>query len=154
MSSGPLDRLSQFPIGASLSSDDRAKLAAIATLESHSLGITLFVEGDPSDSVYVVVEGRIDLTMRRPGRPDATLLTLGPGDLVGWSALTSDARRVASAHVGAPAVLVRLPRAPLLALCEQDHDIGYSVTRLAFAEVGRRLHETRLQLLDMYGATR
>ena len=153
MSSQPLDRLSQFPIGASLSDDDRRKLAAFATLEGHPLGSTLFVEGGPSDSVYILVEGRIDLTMRRPGQPDTTLLSLGPGDLLGWSALTTEARRVASAKVSAAAVLVRLPRAPLLALCEQDHDIGYSVMRLAFGELGRRLYETRLQLLDMYGGT-
>ncbi|MFZ5477372.1 MAG: cyclic nucleotide-binding domain-containing protein [Myxococcota bacterium] len=145
--------LSGMPLARALSDGDRAKLAGIATLEELHAGATIFREGDDSAAVYLVAEGRISLSMRLPGRPEVTLLTLGPGELAGWSALTGAPLVVATGRAVERVVLIRLPRDSLLALCDQDHDIGYAVIRLAFGEVTRRLQETRLQLLDMF-ATR
>ncbi len=143
--------LPRIPLTRALSEGDRAQLAAIATLEEHRAGATVFREGAASDAVYLVAEGLVSLSMRLPGRPEMTLLTLGPGDLAGWSALTDAPLVVASGCAVERVVLIRLPRDALLALCDQDHDIGYAVMRLALGEVARRLHETRLQLLDMFG---
>ena len=141
-----------MPLAGALSEGDRAKLARIATLEDRPVGVTIFREGDASAAVYLIAEGLLSLSMRLPGRPEAMLLTLGPGELAGWSALTSGAVVAATGRVVERVVLMRLPRDELLALCEQDHDIGYAVMHLALGEVARRLQETRLQLLDMFAA--
>lgn len=144
--------LSGMPLARALSEDDRAKLAGIGTIEELHAGTTIFREGDASAAVYLVAEGLLSLSMRLPGRPEATLLTLGPGEMAGWSALTSGACVAATGRAVERIVLIRLPRDELLALCDQDHDIGYALMRLALGEVARRLQETRLQLLDIFGA--
>lgn len=148
-----LDLLATLPVAAGLDAGDRAKLAAIARLEQLPAGARIFAEGDRADAVYLVVDGRIALDMRVAGGEQVTVLTVGPGELVGWSALIGDTR-VASARAVSPVRLVHLPKAELNALCDADHDIGYAVMRLALIEVSRRLEDTRLQLLDVYRSHR
>jgi CRP-like cAMP-binding protein len=144
------DLLATLPVAAGLDAGDRAKLARIATVELHPPGARIYVEGEPADSTGLLVEGRVALSMRVVGRPDVTVLTLGPGELIGWSGLTDEATRAASVRAVEPVRLIHLPREPLRALCEADHDIGYALMRLALHEVARRLKDTRLQLLDVY----
>lgn len=144
--------LSVLPRVGALSAGDRRKLADRAVLEEAPTGRILFREGEPSDAAWLVSAGRVSLSLRTPGRPETVVLSIGPGELLGWSALLAGPapRRVATGAVTAPAVLLRLPRDEILALCDRDHDIGYTLFRLAFAEVSERLHDTRLQLLDLY----
>lgn len=133
-----------------LSRDEHEQLAAMATLETHPAGTTLFSEGAPPGDLYVVLSGRVTLCMRVPGQPETCFLSLRAGELLGWSALLNR-RRVATARVVQPAKLLRLPASDLLELCEADHDVGYVFMRQAFEELADRLHSTRLQLLDMFG---
>lgn len=147
------ERLARIPRLSGLSPDDLAKLAAITTLEVAPAGAVLFREGDPSDRFWLVDTGRVALTLKPSGRQETTLLTLGPGDLLGWSALLGTGRRVAQGRVTQDCTLLRLDREPVLALCEADHDVGYALMRLAFEEVSERLLHARLQLLDLYGRT-
>lgn len=146
-----LQLLTGIPAMQALSVTDREKLAAVATIDEFAVGTVIFEEGSLSEASWLVAKGRVSLGMRRSGRPEVILLTLGPGDLLGWSALQADNKRVAVGRVVEQATLVRLPRRATQILCETDHDIGYVLMKLAFTEVARRLHDTRVQLLDMYG---
>lgn len=146
--------LADLPATARLDDGDRAKLAAIATLRDCAPDERIFVEGDPVQASALIAAGRVAIRMRVPGQPDRTVLTVGPGELIGWSALTDHAGYAAGAVALEPTRLVVLPREPLRLLCEADHDIGYVLMRLALGEVARRLHDTRLQLLDLYRSAR
>jgi CRP-like cAMP-binding protein len=96
------------------------------------------------------VEGRVSLGMRFGGHREVLVLTVGHGDLVGWTALLGGTW-TATARVVERATIVRLPGAELAALCEREHDIGYALMKRLFAAMALRLHDTRLQLLDMFG---
>lgn len=133
-----------------LAAADMERLAAITRVLVAPTGSVLFREGDPSSSVLLVARGRVGLTMRFPGRPEVAMLTVGGGEMLGWSGLRPGARRVASGRVMETATLLELPATSLYALCEADHDVGYALMRFGFEEVSLRLHDTRLQLLDMF----
>jgi CRP-like cAMP-binding protein len=109
-----------------------------------------FDHGGPWHAVLLVAEGRVALSMRFPGRPEVAMLTVGSGEMLGWSGLKPGARRVASGRVVEAVTLLEFPAAALHALCEADHDVGYALMRFGFEEVSLRLHDTRLQLLDMF----
>lgn len=144
----PLVLLERFPRLATLS--NKGRLAALATVVMVPPGAVLFREGDVSDAVLLVAEGRVALSMRFPGRPEVAMLTVGNGEMLGWSGLKPGARRVASGRVVEAVTLLEFPAAALHALCEADHDVGYALMRFGFEEVSLRLHDTRLQLLDMF----
>lgn len=143
--------LEAMPGWASLAREHREALAALATVEGAPAGTWLFREGDPSDRVYWVASGRVTLTLGIGGRPEAAVLTVGPGEILGWSGLRAGGRRVASGRVAEAVELLSWPSDALADLCERDHHVGYAVMRLAFLEVARRLEDTRVQVLDVFG---
>jgi CRP/FNR family transcriptional regulator, cyclic AMP receptor protein len=113
-------------------------------------GEYLLHEGAAAERFYLIREGTVALQIAAAGRAPATFLTLGPGEIVGVSWLappycwTFDAR--AASLVRALAV----DTACLRAKCESDHDLGYELMRRCSSLLVRRLHATRLQLLDVY----
>jgi CRP-like cAMP-binding protein len=142
--------IARLPVFADLDDAERAAIATLARVEQVPAGTTLFRESEPADDIRFVVEGSISLGMRFGGRGEVVILSLGPGELVGWTALLGGSW-TATARAVEPSTLVRLPGAALSALCERDHDIGYGLMKRLFTAMARRLHDTRLQLLDMFG---
>lgn len=140
----------RLPAFADLDDAARATVAALARVEQVPVGTTLFRESDPADDLRFILEGQISLGMRFGGRGEVVVLSLGPGELVGWTALLGGTW-TATARAATRSTLLRLPGAELSALCESEHDIGYAIMKRLFAAMARRLHDTRLQLLDMFG---
>ncbi|MBZ0117529.1 MAG: cyclic nucleotide-binding domain-containing protein [Sandaracinaceae bacterium] len=147
--SADVQHIAQMPFFSRLRDDEQQKLAGICQVEDHKAGEVLFREGDPPGDLYFVLEGRITLGIRTGGA-ESSVLSLGPGEMVGWSSLLRRPR-VASGRVTQPARLLRVSASDLLSLSEQDPAIGYALMSQAFEEVADRLQDTRLQLLDMYG---
>jgi CRP-like cAMP-binding protein len=139
-----------LPAFVDLDAAERAAIADLARVEHVPAGTTLFRESDPADDLRFLVEGRVSLGMRFGGRGEVVILSLGPGELLGWSALLGGSW-TATARAVERSTLLRLPGAELSALCEREHDIGYGLMKRLFAAMARRLHDTRLQLLDMFG---
>jgi CRP-like cAMP-binding protein len=129
-----------------------ARLAALGQVEAAEADAVLLQAGDPSRRLWVVLAGRVALSLKTAGH-ETVVLTLGPGELVGWSSMLPEAQPLAVANVRAvePVRLLVFDARRLQALCEADHEVGWAVARAVLAAVGRRLTETRLQLLDLYG---
>jgi CRP-like cAMP-binding protein len=143
------ERLRAIPAFREASASALETLAAAGDEVVVAQGSLLFAEGDPADDVYFVLEGRITLSLRVGGR-EILVLSLGPGELTGWSGLLPHGR-VATARASLPSRTLRLPGRVVLDACEADHELGYRIMRHLFGELARRLHDTRLQLLDVFG---
>ena len=113
-------------------------------------GFVLFREGQIEDEVFVVFSGHVRLSMKVPGRGEVTLMTAGPGDLVGWSGLISDGVMTATATVLDPTRLVAMSGRCLKQLCDSDPQLGYVLMKRLAQVISRRLVSTRLQLLDLF----
>jgi CRP-like cAMP-binding protein len=83
-----------------LSAAELRLLATTLRAESFEDGATVFVEGSPGDSLYIVVEGSVRISRRFPGRGENVLTTLGRGEVFGEMALVDDQLRSADAHAG------------------------------------------------------
>jgi len=136
-----------------LSRKDLEKVAAIATVEERHVGTILFREGAISDRLYVILGGSVALDMHVPRRGQVRILTIGPGVILGWSALLTDQQMTAMATVVEDVKFVSIPGQGLQALCEADKDVGYAVMRRMAVALARRLLATRLQLLDLFMET-
>ena len=66
-----------------LQAEDRAKLAAVSTLESFPRSSLIFREGDLARSVHLVVEGRVKVAKLTPAGREVILDMPGPGDPIG-----------------------------------------------------------------------
>lgn len=136
-----------------LSAEDLDKVAGIASAESYEAEAVLYQEGEISRTLHVVSSGRVALDMCMPRQGCTRILTVGPGELLGWSALLNDGTMTVRATAVEPTILVALPARELQQLCDDDHDVGYVILRQVAVALSRRLLATRLQMLDMFGET-
>jgi CRP-like cAMP-binding protein len=149
------DILSQNPWFQSLEPGHFEKLLSIASLGQWPERQTIFAEGERDPRLYLILVGRVAIEKYVPGRGRVTLLTLGPNDLFGWSALVPViGTRTATARAVTSIQAVTFDSVALEAACEEDHHLGYLVYRRLTNIMAGRLSATRLQLLDMYSHPR
>ena len=62
----------------------------------------IYREGDPASPLYLVEEGLVALEMVVPGRGPITILTVGPGEIFGWSSLFYQRPKTSAARALTP----------------------------------------------------
>ena len=90
-----LDELRQVRLLADLSEEDLEQLYGMATTVSIPAGELVLREGDPGDSLFVVLDGQLEVT-KRQGRQDILLAVYEPGQFFGEMALLEQTSRSAS----------------------------------------------------------
>jgi len=128
------------------------QLAKVARLRDFDELEVVFREGDVAQHVYLVVFGNVSLDICAPGVGCKRVMTIGPGEILGWSALLEQTRMSATARTLEITRLVELDAAPLLMLCTKDLEFGYEIMRRTMLALAKRLSATRMQLLDVYGS--
>lgn len=113
-------------------------------------GQTLFHEGELHQDLHIVIEGHVRLDMAVPNRGRISLLTVGPGDVLAWSAVLSPGWMTTSALAMDRVRTTVLNGIELQQLCESHPDIGFHVMKQLAVALSRRLVATRLQLLDLF----
>jgi CRP-like cAMP-binding protein len=146
----PLEMLESLRFLHGLAPAHLQHIASIAELRELPGGMVVFREGERSGFVYVVLEGRVALEVHVPGRGQATLHTIGPGELLGWSPIFTQGPMTATARAVGPCRLVALNAPQLLALAEHEPRFGMELMRRTAAALAQRLGATRLQMLDVY----
>lgn len=146
----PIAALSASWFGAGLSPETTARLASIAEVREFAAGTALTQEGQITEEFSIVLAGRVALRMLVPERGMVTILTVEPGDVVGWSAIVPPHRATSTCIAIEPVRLLAMPGEALRALLRADHALAASLYPRVLQVVGRRLAATRLQLLDLF----
>jgi len=142
--------LEELSFSAELPPNVLEQLAAESTIQRVAAGEIIFREGSTNDNLYLVRSGRVALEMSVPGRGAVRILTVGPGEMVGWSALLDQGRMTASAVVVEETDVVVAPAAQLRKLSETNREFGFHLMRQMADALSKRLVATRLQLLDLF----
>lgn len=125
-------------------------LLTLAQPRTYLPGAILFTEGDRNLDFHLILEGHVRLEMSVPIRGRTSLLTVGPDDLLAWSALLAQGRMTTSAIALDNVRTASFDGPQLQQLCEQEPQIGYHVMKQVANSLSRRLLATRLQLLDLF----
>jgi len=128
----------------------RDALVAIAVTKHWSPGAQLFQEGVEHDDIYLLQDGHVRLEMLVLDRGRVPLITVGAGDLLGWSPLFGNHVMTATAIALEPTQALAFDGKQLRELCETNHEVGYHVMRHIAQALSERLVATRLQLLDLF----
>lgn len=99
------------PLLARLPEAELRALASHGRMRSYRSGAVLFREGDPGDSLHIVVEGGVRIVVLSPTGEEATIALLGPGEFVGDLALLDGGVRSASAIASRPTRTLVVTRA-------------------------------------------
>ncbi|HEX6985245.1 MAG TPA: cyclic nucleotide-binding domain-containing protein [Planctomycetaceae bacterium] len=128
----------------------RDRLARLALRRTFPAGTTMFVEGNRHDEFHLVEAGQVRLEMSVPRRGRVPILTIGPGDVLAWSAVLGGGVMTATAVAVGTVVTAAFDGPALRRLCEAEPAVGYHVMRQLSSALSRRLVATRLQLLDLF----
>src|SRR3954453_14099552 len=117
-----------------------AELAASAQPVSIRAREWLFRQGDPGDSLYVVLTGRLEIVIETEGAAEPKVIrVLGRGDSVGELALLTESPRSASVRARRDSELLLVTREHFAKLLEQRPEFGAGLTRV----LGRQLRDVR-----------
>lgn len=141
--------LQSIEIAKDFNEDQLEKLGAIATYVTFSVGATIFEEGDESELVYIIIEGKVNLLTMVPGRGDVEILSLGSGDLLGWSSLFPPKKKTASAQTRTTTSLIAIKAQQLTDLCQVDHVLGYKLMIRVARVIAHRLQTSRNLILGL-----
>jgi CRP-like cAMP-binding protein len=90
------------PLLTRLAEEDLRALAARGKVQRHPAGAVIFQEGDPGDSLHIVIEGDVRIAVLSGSGEEATVAMLGPGEFVGDLALLDGRPRSATAIASRP----------------------------------------------------
>jgi len=138
-----------------LAEEDIRQLVAIGRWATYNADETIIHEGDPSDSLYIVQRGMVEVVVPHgavpdvPGPPEATpVVRLGEGQMFGEMGLVDRGARSATirALVDGTTVFI-IPQDAFYALCDQNHSIGYTVMRNIARDLSFKLRHRNLRLV-------
>ena len=127
------------------------QIAKISRYQDFQDGDIVFRQGDAAEHVFLVVDGNVSLEICAAGAGCTQILTLGPGELLGWSSVLEQLSYTARARALNTTRVVALNVAQLLTICERDPQFGYELMRRTALALAKRLSATRMQLLNVYG---
>ncbi|KQV60891.1 patatin [Pelomonas sp. Root1217] len=132
MTEGYHDRLLGELLAQAFGELDAATLALLReqlTWVEVAGGQTLMQQGEPGDSMYLSVSGRLRAYVSSDGEAPRVVRELGRGQVIGEMSLYTAAPRSATVVAIRDSVLVRLDKAPFLRLIEQQPRVGIALTR-------------------------
>ncbi len=116
----------------------------------YETGATIAREGDPAREFLLIGAGKVALELVPHDRPHLTILTLGPGEVFGWSWLVAPHRWRVDARALKPTEVLVVAGAPLRALLDAHPRDGYQFLLRLVPVLATRLDATRLQVLDVH----
>ena len=143
------DALQKIALFSSLDDAALAALSKHAVLRRFPKRTILFHEGDESDTLYVILDGRLQVYIHGSAGKEVLLRTLAPGDYFGELSLLDQQPRSASVRTLEPCRIVALSRAAFTACLSQFPHVALELLRALTKTV--RHSNDRLQGLATSG---
>jgi CRP/FNR family transcriptional regulator, cyclic AMP receptor protein len=152
MSSVSTTLLRNVPLLSVLSKDELALLARVVARKSYARGSLILGAGDPTDSLYILISGRIKVFMSDLDGREVILAILGPNEFFGEMGLIDNKPRSASVVALEPCELICISRPDFKRCLADNFDMAMTVMR----GLVKRLREAdnqigSLALMDVFG---
>lgn len=113
----------------------------------------LFHEGEDANDIYLIREGHVAKEISAPGQGRMTFQTVTTGGVLGIGAFVPPYRWGFDAIAREDVRAITFDATCLRAKCDADPALGYKVMKRFLPEMVERLHDTRVQMLDLYRAS-
>lgn len=136
-----------------LSPDVRDRLLPLGRHVGYETGDVFLHEGEDTPYLGVVESGRVALRYRVPEIGNrVTIVTIEPGELVGWSAVVAPYRATVDAVATEPVRLLVFEAQRLREHIASDQALAAELLPIVLESVSRRLTSSWHQLLDLFAA--
>ena len=138
--------LRQTALLRSVAPGDLEAIAAASRLRNVRRGQVLFTAGDPSDSLIVVISGRVKVVVRSADGAELTLTIVQPGGTIGELSVADGGPRSADAEALDDCRLLLVPRERIADLCSRVPSVTQALLT-SIAGTLRRLTEAASDLV-------
>ena len=143
--------LRTVPIFGDLSEADLGKLAGLATRKHYPKDGVVFFENEAGDTLFMIAEGRVKVTILGDDGREIILSVLGSGEFFGEMALLDNEPRSATAIAAEDTELLCIHRSDFQALATK-RTITAGLIKILTQRLRRANHQiSTLALLDVYG---
>ena len=144
--------LRNVPLFAVLPENQLSLLTSMVTRKSFSRGTTIITAGGPTDSLYIVISGRLKVMMSDDEGREVILAILGSNEFFGEMSLVDESPRSASVVAIESCELLSLAKRDFNKCLEDNFEMAMTVMR----GLVKRLREAdqkigSLALMDVYG---
>ena len=136
MEPADLALLRSVPLFTGLAAAALDSLLADARVREAARGTTLFLQGDPADRFYVVLDGWVRLYRETPDGAEVTIGLFARGESFAEAAMLGPGRFPVCGMVAEPARLLHVPASSFLGAL----DANRALCRNLMASMARRLH--------------
>jgi CRP/FNR family cyclic AMP-dependent transcriptional regulator len=144
--------LRTVPIFSELTDGDIAALGRLTARRRFPKDTVVFFENEEGDSFFMILEGRIKVTILGDDGREVILSMLGPGDFFGEMALLDNEPRSATAIAVEESELLSLHRTDFQTVLTDNRSITVALIKVLTARLRRANHQiSTLALLDVYG---
>src|SRR5207244_10040704 len=121
--------LKTVPRFASVPEEQLRMLTVVVTRKSVSRSTTVMAGGDATDSLYIVLSGRLKVMMSDAEGKEVILSILGPGEFFGEMGLIDDAPRSASVVAIEPCELLCIAKRDFKKCLAENFEMAMAVMR-------------------------
>ena len=161
-----LTAISRVSIFSKLSPSDVEQLIKIVTRKKYGTDAAVFFQGEPSDSLYMLLKGSVKVTTASEEGVEKILDILGPGEIFGELAMLDGYPRSATVTACEPTEMASISRKDFQnfaasrpeilwklteSLCERLRKTSGSMLEMSSKEVPYRLLAVLHQLTEKYG---
>ncbi|MFX0538515.1 Crp/Fnr family transcriptional regulator [Ornithinimicrobium sp. Y1847] len=154
------------PLFSALAEGDAERLMESMTPHRLARGEVVFREGDPGDSLYVVLSGKVKLARTSGDGRENLLSVLGPGEMFGELSLFDPGPRLTTAYVVSNTEFISLGNEALRAYLADHPEVAMQMlaglahrlrrtneglSDLVFTDVPGRVAKALLDLSDRFG---
>ena len=144
--------LRTVPIFSELGPADLDKLVRLAARKRYPKDGVIFFENEAGDTLFMVADGRIKVTILGDDGREVILSVLGAGDFFGDMSLLDNEPRSATAIAADDSELLSLSRADFEGLMKENPGIMSTLIRVLSSRLRHANHQiSTLALLDVYG---
>lgn len=147
-----VDKFREIGFLQGVADEHLAQLAAVARFIELPEAKVIFRQGEPAAHIFVVISGKVSLELCAPGVGCRRILTVGEGELLGWSPVLEQTKLTATARTMTPVEAIEISSGQIITMCEHDPRFGYVLMRRVALSLAKRLNATRMQLLDVFGS--
>ncbi|MGH8737549.1 MAG: cyclic nucleotide-binding domain-containing protein, partial [Burkholderiales bacterium] len=121
--------LRAVPLFSSVPDEQLRTLATVVTRKSVARSATVMVAGDLTDSLYIILAGRLKVMMSDADGKEVILSILGPGEFFGEMGLIDDSPRSASVVAIEPCELLSIAKRDFGKCLADNFEMAMAVMR-------------------------
>lgn len=124
-----VELIRRFPIFSKIAPAKQKLLCFSSERLTYSPGQEMFHQGDDGDACYVVIDGTVDITVDRPGKPPLKISTVEANGIVGEIAIFGNVKRTASATAHSRIEVLRISADLFRSVIRENPDAAIELIR-------------------------